>query len=302
MAEIEKTRYKDYGHVVRLSNGEVELMATTDLGPRVIYYGFVGGENILGEMGLDEGVETELGKWRLYGGHRLWTAPEASPRSYAPDNDPVEFETFEPCGVCLRPPEEEGVGVRKEITVTLDTSGTRVQVHHKVTNTGFWPIELACWGLTIMRGGGTTIFPQEPFAPHTECLLPVRPLVLWSYTDMGDPRWSFGSRYVRLRGDAALDTPQKIGALVKSGWAAYNVDDILFVKRFGYEEGAVYPDFGCNFETYTRGSFMEVETLGPLTRLEPGECATHVERWHLAKGIHIDDPEAALEAACLGAD
>lgn len=302
MAAIEISRYKDYGQVVKLSNDQVELMVTTDLGPRIIYYGFVGGDNILGEMGVQEGVETELGEWRLYGGHRLWTAPEALPRSYAPDNDPVEFETLQPCGVCLRPHEEERVGVRKELTVILERAGTRVDVHHKITNTGLWPIEVACWGLTIVKGGGTTIFPQEPFAPHTECLLPVRPLVLWSYTDMSDPRWKFGSRFVQLKSDPALNTPQKIGALVKSGWAAYNLEDTLFVKRFGYDQNAVYPDFGCNFETYTRGSFMEVESLGPLTRLEPGQCATHVERWYLAKGIHIEDPEAALDNNLLGGE
>jgi hypothetical protein len=299
MASIEKTKYSHYGNVVKLSNGAADVLVTTDMGPRVIYYGFPGGTNILAELSLDEAVETSLGKWRPMGGHRLWTAPEAIPRGYTPDNDPVDVEILEPCAVRVRPAPDTVASVQKEITIALDSKGTGVTLTHTITNIGLWPIELAPWGLTIMNGGGTTIFPQEPFAPHTECLLPARPLVLWSYTDMADPRWKFGKKFVRLSCDAKLDYPQKIGAAVKAGWAAYHRGDLLFVKRFTHEDCARYPDFGCNFETFTKGSFMEVETLGALTKLEPGECAVHCEKWHLFSGVSLGDSDDSIEAAIM---
>ena len=74
----------------RLSNGVVEVVVTTDVGPRIIRYGFVGEDNLLGEV-PDDTVTTDLGVWKPWGGHRLWTAPEAMPRSYSPDNDRVAF-------------------------------------------------------------------------------------------------------------------------------------------------------------------------------------------------------------------
>ncbi|MGC8861817.1 MAG: hypothetical protein ACP5R5_03470 [Armatimonadota bacterium] len=295
--KIEKTTYSHYGNVVKLTNGTVDVMVTTDVGPRVIYYGFCGGTNILGELPVSEAVKTDFGDWHPYGGHRLWAAPEAMPRSYWPDNSPVNVETVGDSAVRLTPPLETGTGLQKCITVTLSPSGTQVSLEHTITNKGIWPVELACWALTIMNGGGTTIFPQEPFKPHGEVLLPARPLVLWNYTDMTDPRWTFGKKYIRLRTDKDRDFAQKIGAAVKSGWAAYLREGLLFVKRFPYQEDATYPDFGCNFETFTKGTFMEVESVGPLVRLDPGMTVGHTEKWFLFKDVKAGETEESLDAA-----
>lgn len=296
--KIEKTKYAHYGNVMKLSNGTVDVMVTTDLGPRIIFYGFTGGTNILGELGPEEVVKTELGEWHPWGGHRLWTAPEAMPRSYWPDNDPVQVETIGDDTVRLVPKPETENRIQKEMLVTLDSEGTRVTVTHRITNIGMWSIELAPWALTIMKGGGTTILPQEPFIPHGEVLLPARPLVLWNYTDLSDPRFTFGKKYIRLRTDENIKgKPQKIGAANKLGWAAYLQEKLLFVKRFPYIEGATYPDYGCNFETYTDGTFMEVETLGPLSKIDPGKDVTYVERWYLFNNVNAGTTEDSLDAA-----
>ena len=31
-------------------------------------------------------------------------------------------------------------------------------------------------------------------------------------------------------------------------WAAYYLDGMLFLKRYGYDPTATYPDFGCSFD------------------------------------------------------
>jgi hypothetical protein len=150
-----------------------------------------------------------------------------------------------------------------------------------------------------MNGGGTTIFPNEPFISHDDRLLPARPMVLWHYTDMSDPRWHFGKKYVTLHTDSDLKFPQKVGAANKQGWAAYLRKSTLFVKRFPYKDGESYPDLGCNFETYTDGDFMEIETLGPMARLEPGRSAVHVEDWFLFKDVKADRAEASIEKVIM---
>jgi hypothetical protein len=279
-----------------LSNGAVEVTLATDVGPRVLGYNFVGGENVLGEH-PEITVTTEWGEFKPWGGHRFWTAPEAMPRSYAPDNDPVEFDYGALSARLIREVERH-TNVRKELTVTLDAEGSGVTLTHRVTNRGAWRVELGAWGLTIMRGGGTAVIPQEPFGPHPQNLLPARALVLWPYTDMSDARLSFGRRFVRLRSDASSDEPQKIGLMNKRGWAGYVLDGTLFVKNFPYEEGAVYPDYGCNNEFFTAGLFIEVESLSPLKLLEPGDSIEHVERWRLFEGVG-DDEDSLEEVARL---
>ena len=78
---------------------------------------------------------------------------------------------------------------------------------------------------------------------------------------------------------------QMTGIYNPSGWAAYFRNGHLFVKRAPVSEGAPYPDFGCNCETYTEPAFLEVETLAPLVNLQPGQTATHVEGWWLFSDV-----------------
>jgi hypothetical protein len=151
-----------------------------------------------------------------------------------------------------------------------------------------------------MRGGGEVVIPHEPFRTWSQELLPARPLVLWHYTDMTDARFTFGAKYLRLRTDAERDTPQKIGALCKQGWAAYRRADQLYVKRFAYEADARYPDYGCNVETYTNADYVELESLSPLSQLAPGATATHTERWQLFANIDTGQTEDSLHQAIIG--
>jgi hypothetical protein len=293
---VEKINYLGLPNCYRLSNSRVELIVTTDVGPRVIRYAFHGADNMLGEV-ADAVVETELGEFRPLGGHRLWTAPEAKPRSYAPDNDPLTFEFEGSRTIRLVQQVEEGTGIEKELTVALDAEGTGVHLTHKITNRNMWAIETSPWALTIMKGGGEVIIPQEPYRAHSEYLLPARAIVLWHYTDLSDSRWTLGKKYIRLRTDDRLIEPQKIGVANKQGWAAYRHGQTLFIKRADYMENARYPDDGCNFETFTAGSFIEVETLAPLRRLEPGQASEHVERWFLCGDVDIGSTEEDSDAA-----
>ncbi|HXG82817.1 MAG TPA: hypothetical protein VNI84_02220 [Pyrinomonadaceae bacterium] len=284
MYKAEKIERFILPNCLRLSNGTIEIVVTTDVGPRVIFYGFAGGENVLGEH-FDAKVETALGEFKPYGGHRLWIAPENMPDSYAPDNAPVEYEFDEAKNsIRLVQPVESVTKTQKEITITLEAQGSGVTVHHKITNRGEKEIEMAAWALTILRGGGEAIIPNEAFAPYGgETLLPVRNLTLWSYTDFTDSRWRFDKDFIRLKVDAEKSEPQKIGVLNKQGWAAYRYKNLQFTKRFEFRENAVYPDMNSNTELYTAGDFVEVETLSPLQKLAPGSSIEHVELWELER-------------------
>ena len=277
----------------QLSNGVVEVVVTTDVGPRIAAYRFAGGENILSELPDPRRANTEF---RIWGGHRLWLAPEAKERTSLPDNVPLAHRQEADGTLRLTAPTDAG-GIQKEMAVRLDPEGTGVTVEHRVTNRGLWAVELAPWAITILRGGGTGLIPQEPYRRHEESLLPARSMALWSYTDLADARLTIGSKYLRVRTDAANKEPLKIGVGNKQGWMAYHVDRSLFVKRFRHEEGAAYPDLGSNAEIYTQGSFIELESLAPLQKLDPGASATHVERWWLFKDVVLGASDADAASA-----
>ncbi len=279
---MKKFKFLDFQNCPRLTNGEVEIIVTTDVGPRIISYSFVGGENVLG-IHTGAKVETALGLFKPYGGHRLWIAPENMPNSYAPDNAPVEYEFDETeNSIRLIQPIEPVTKTQKEIKITLDKTGSGLVVKHRIKNCGASEMEMSAWALTIMRGGGVCEIPNEPFAPYSgETLLPVRNLAVWSYTDLSDLRWQFDEKYIRLHVDKNRIEPQKIGILNKQGWAAYRVGNLQFTKRFDFSENVLYPDLNSNTELYTAGEFVEIESLSPLKKVAPGEAVEHSERWEL---------------------
>ncbi len=283
-----KTRYGGWSNCIALANDQVELVVTTDVGPRIIRLALLGGENLLKEV-PDQMGKTGGDDWRPYGGHRFWHAPEVIPRTYAPDNDPVEA-TEKGGTVRLVQPVERTTGMQKELEITLDPKRGHVSVLHRLTNHNPWAVEAAPWALTVMAPGGAAVFPQEPYKPHPEYMLPARPLVLWHYTDMSDPRLSWGEKYIILRQDPKAETKNKIGMLNCQGWAAYLLRGCVFVKRFPCVKGAPYPDFGCNCESYTDPDILEIESLGPLSTIEPEGAVEHIEDWYLFKAdIDLDE-------------
>lgn len=281
--QIEKVPYAGWANCYRLANELVELVVTGDVGPRIIRFGFLGCENEFKEF------ESELGltggdAWRSYGGHRLWHAPEAMPRSYVPDNAPVEVTEREG-GLHIVQPVEGLTGIQKEMEIRLDKNAANVSVVHRLRNLGVWPVELAAWGLTVMEVGGTVILPLPPRGPHPENLLPVNALALWAYTDLSDPRLVFGERFILLHQDRQISKPMKIGASVPDGWAAYARGGHLFIKKSEFQPQAHYPDLGCSFESWTNHEMLEVESLSPLTTLQPGDVCEHIEDWYLFEGL-----------------
>ncbi len=293
--DVEKVSYLGQPNCFRLRNGTVEVIVSTDVGPRVLRYGFCGGDNLFAEV-PDLVTKTQLGDWKPWGGHRLWTAPELMPGSYAPDNGPVRYDQKADNSIELHQPVDKA-GMAKTIRVQLSGTGTRVEVRHRITNQNAWPVRVAPWASTIMRGGGMTVLPQPPFRSHEQCLSAARAIVVWYFTTLADPRWRIGNRFICLSTDERRPEPQKIGISNQQKWCGYLVGSTLFVKRFAYLPGAEYPDFGSNNETYTTRSYMEVESLGPLQTLAPGESAEHVEEWYLFKGVNVDGDETALHGA-----
>ena len=312
MAEvkIERVEYGGWPKCIRMSNNTVELIATTDVGPRIIRYGFIGKDNEFYENPAELG-KTNSKEWLAFGGHRLWLAPEAKPRSYHPDSKPIK--TFQKGqSVQLVQPVETENGIQKEIVITMATTGPRVTVGHKLTNRNLWAVDVAPWTLTVMAPGGKAIFPQEPYSPHPDIpdfpgqkidkkfYLPVRGLVLWSYTNLSDPRWVFTSKYIVLNQDAKATRPQKIGLSNRQNWGAYLRGGHLFVKKNVYKDGATYPDHGCSFETFTNSDMLELEGLGPMAKLAPGGGSVNYgEDWYLFDNVRSESSDESIDANVL---
>jgi hypothetical protein len=282
--------YGGWKRNVRLANPKIELVATLDVGPRIIHLAVPGGPNVFKQYADQMGKAGEAA-WQIRGGHRLWFAPEDPVATYFPDNGPVEAEDL-PRGVRLRAAPETANGLQKEIDILLDKRRPRVRLRHRLINIGQNPVKLAPWALSVMAPGGTMILGLPPRGSHPKDLLPNQTITLWPYTDLGDARLKLGTRAILLRQDTAATKPEKFGILTPEGWAAYAVAGCLFVKRFACKPRKTYPDMGCNAEFFTNADMLEVESLGPLVNLKPGRKVEHVEDWSL----FVDVPPVETEA------
>jgi hypothetical protein len=139
----------------------------------------------------------------------------------------------------------------------------------------------------MMAPGGLGLTGVPPRGSHAENLLPTNPLVMWAYTDFSDPRWRFSPKYIGLEQSTKITHSMKTGLFNPATWGAYLLNSELFIKRYEADPKATYPDMGCSFEMFTNGDVLELETLGPLTRLEPGAAVEHTERWSLHRGVHL---------------
>jgi hypothetical protein len=297
--KIEKTNYKGWPNSYRITNGEVELVVTSDIGPRIMRYGFVGGQNLFKEFPESLGKSGEPA-WVARGGHRVWAAPEDAVRTYAPDNGPVRIEIQ---GDVLEAtePAEPLTGLEKQIVVKLSPSGTGVEVLHRIKNAGAHPLDLAAWALTMMAPGGVGIHGFPPRGKHPQVLYPTNPLVMWAFSNLSDHRWRFTRKYLMLHQDPKDADPQKLGSFNKNTWAAYSLGTELFIKRYDAADSPQgYPDFGCSFETFTNADFLELETLGPLMHLKHGAALEHVEHWTLHKNVRLKNwTDAELDSQVL---
>ena len=294
--------YSSFGRCLVFDNGSLEAYVTIDFGPRIIRLARIGGPNVF--FADEKGLLTEGGSelkatygsdaiYRFYGGHRLWQSPEYIATTYAPDNDPVAVTTLSNGAVFTPPPQEQN-GLQFSFCLCMDEDADALSVEHVIENIGANPVTLAPWAITQLAPGGMEIVPQSK---RNTGLLPDRMMTLWPYTDMGDTRVTWGDDALLLRQEETISQAFKIALYNRAGWGVYVNGDIAFIKRFKTPEGDNYPDGGMNFETYTNKLFLEMETLGPLQTLIPGQSLKHVEQWQ------ITDAPLALDrndlAACL---
>jgi hypothetical protein len=228
-------------------------------------------------------VETQYGMFSFRGGHRLWHAPEAMPRTYIPDNEGATFSEL-PNGVRIEMPAEAWTHIAKSMEIQLNPDRPQVIVRHELRNDGAWTVQFSVWALTMLRLGGVGIFPQPVGNVDDAGLLSNRQLVLWPYTRTDDPRLTLRDDFVLVHATPSLP-PFKFGYFNPHGWMACWLDGVLFVKRFESSADAAYPDHGCNAESYCNDKFIELETLSPFENVQPGETVVHTELWEIYESL-----------------
>ena len=282
---MEKIEFYGWKNCVRIANQEIELIATTDVGPRLIHLGYLNQPNMFKTL-PDQLGKTNQENWMLFGGHRLWHTPESKPRTYYPDNQAIDYIEKDN-GLELRQSTEPTTGIKKTMAVSLDPDQPFIKIIHTLTNKGLWPVETSAWALSVMAPGGLAIIPLPERGSHPKDLLPTAQLTLWPYTRLNDPRWNFGAENIFLKQDVTTNQPQKVGVHSPDAWLAYLNEGFLFIKLTFFNSDAQYADMGSNLEVFTDHRILELETLSGIKKIEPGQSINHTEFWAIHQQIPL---------------
>lgn len=261
----------------------------TTVGPRIIGLYSKQAELELLAPSFDLHWPTPHGEYYLYGGHRIWKAPEDSFYNCPEDNLTV---TTEDDRVTLRN-DVDASGLQKEISFHLDEN--RVILSHQLIWHGTEPIELAPWTITQVPLGGIAILPQSSARAGSA---PTRSLAIFPYTTLTDPRLEVHDDLILVHGSADPEA-FKIGSYDPFGWAAYMLEKAVLIKRFPVNDFRTLPDMGSNVEVYVRDAYLEVEALGKLTWLRPGEAVTFEESWEVRTGDYPLNLDGARNISTL---
>jgi hypothetical protein len=263
-----------------IGNQHLKIDFLTTAGPRIVGFRPVSsGENLFAET-PDIKWDTPHGIFNLWGGHRFRVSPQNPNTTTIPDDEPPEITLTEGTQVEIIGPIEKVTGLQKTIVLSLYPDRPAAHVNHILLNYNDRPITLSVWALTQLPLGGFGILPQNTKSLDSAGLLPNRNLVLWPYSNWNDERIRYQDDYHMIIAKPDRDA-FKIGYLNQEGWIGYVWRNYLFLKKFQPETGAIYPDMGCNTEIYIQDRFIELETLGPLVDLRPGEPTSHDEIWEI---------------------
>ncbi|MBM3126408.1 MAG: hypothetical protein FJZ87_15290 [Chloroflexi bacterium] len=282
---------KYQGHeCCQLTNRALDLLITRSVGPRILSLRHQGGENLFAELPDFVADCPGSGPFHFYGGHRLWHAPEDPCRTYQPDDSPVEIIP-QNNGLLMTQNVEARTSLQKFWEIRLPGDVSQVVITHHLTNRGLWPVTCAPWAITQFKVGGIAILPQTI---EDTGVLPNRSLVFWPYTPPVNPNVHWGRRYVLLH--ANMNSPFKVGYPNPRGWLAYWLNGTLFVKRAAFEAQSRYYDFGSSSECYCNDQFIELETLAPITTIEPGATTSHLETWELFGNVKQPHDEEEVQS------
>ena len=274
-----------YGFETRsLANPFFHIDFLSKGGPRIVRLVPDNSEtNLMAEL-PDMTFDSPHGAFYPLGGHRLWCGPEWKAITYAPDHLSLDLEEIEN-GVILRHEDHyPEASYLRQLEITIDPSAPRMKLMHIIKNLGKQPMRSIPWAITQFKMDSRVLIPfsKEPADP--DGLLANHNLVMWPYTRLNDKRLHLSDSRMLIDGTTD-ETPLKVGTYCPLGWEAIEFSEgYVLTKHVSVLPSEEYGDMTTNSHCYVRDQFIELETLGRSTVLQPGESVSHMEMWELEHG------------------
>ncbi len=284
--QIEQIEFLGWREAYQVRLGETVMVVVAEIGPRILSLSVGDGPNLLMVDQHTTGRGQDHVEWHIYGGHRVWVAPETKD-TYAPDNVRCEVNVTDDSLTVVAPVTPQ-TKLRKRLTIS--GRGDRFVVEQGILNTGDMLYTGAVWALTCVEPSGIVVFPWGRGGRWD-----LKKIVYWNEwighsSDVTSRQWQPGPDLFKI---VPTGEEGKVGTNSPEGWVALCREDATFVKSHAWKSGVRYPDEDCSIQVYTCERFIEMETLSPLAVFHPGEEIIHQEVWTVtAEAIDPSDGAA----------
>ncbi len=289
--------YQDWGwEVLVVKNNFITLGIIPSIGGRVLQYDLgvdtfmIINDDLLGQLFDPE--DNIYGPWAGswgYGGYKTWPAPQNDwPGTWPPPpymawgNYEYEvFQTSKDSIVIWMKGETEGYqapDLRFDRYITVYANSTRVKVTTVLFNDATSAQEWAVWDVT------QTIVQHENLEDYSNfsSYFPAE-----SSNDYWGSGFSISEVLPGVYQAKFVGSTGKTFAVASDGWACYTDerDRQTYAKVFDIVEGADYSDGGAMVHLYSAGGseYVEVEVLGPLGAISPGDSIVFIEDWYATR-------------------
>jgi hypothetical protein len=178
-----------------LKNSHIQVDVLKEAGPRIVRLVPAGTNlNLMAEV-PDLCLGPADMPYRVFGGHRLWRAPEVTEITYIHDDKDLKVEEIEN-GLRLTHDDNGVVHYQRMVEVRLDPNAAKLTLNHSITNLGSAALSVAPWAITMFRMGGRVCLPLTDGVIGGSEFTPNRSLVLWPYTNLGDERLFISNKHV----------------------------------------------------------------------------------------------------------
>ena len=277
----EVVEHSGYPDCIELRNEHTRVVVCPACGGRVLEYSL----NAANALYLDpkqNGWIWEPGKapTNPYGG-RLDIGPEKIvPKHPALWLGRWQSEIIGPRNVRLISQEDEATGVQLVREFRLDENSSRLTCTQIIRNVSDETKHWCHWSRTLARGGGIALIPLKGFSRFPNKYIMYEPKSLIDYAPR-DPNIRFRDDFLEI-----LGTPRqpKLGMDSYAGWLCYlTTNDLMFVKRFPTYPDRVYNEVAAITISiwYFKDIMCELEPIGPMENIKPGQSASFTETWWL---------------------
>ena len=305
---MEGTGHTDYfGHknCVVLENADARVVLTGEGGGRVLEYSWKGANAMYlspSQKGWTWDPEEEA-PWEGPTGGRLDIGPEttipAHPELWLGD---WEVEITGPRRARMTSVEDGPTGVQLVRDFELAEEGSHLRCTQIIRNVSDKHQSWGHWSRTFAPGGGIVVIPLSETSRFPQHYIRYGPGPVMNFQP-SDPAIRQRDGFLEV-----LGTPEqaKLGMDSTEGWFAYLMHhDQAFVKRYRTWPERVYGEMAALTISiwYYKNEMCELEPIGPLQPLDPGEAAAFTEDWYLlewaypAAGEDVDLQALAAKVA-----